>query len=529
MTKERREKLLLKETKKECLKDLAKLRASNPDPPMVTQLDLQVEAEEGCGRPACLVRDEILEDLRAELECVKRELAELRGAGEEAGPSTRQRRRRAPPKSQTVITESSDEEVVVETGSQGPLRIEDEEDEEDEGEEEDPSIPHSAQLEKIQEEEEEEDDDKEMQDLSHQDLEDIRQNISLIAGDKSIKFGQKGSRISSQHIRILHHEVAKLARDFSRRVTAHQQAVKAKKLDRLISREDLTRCIKACRDVIPTLLDEVEAAPIEDCLSRFRFFGHLAAYLASIYGHRSCVYTNLLAREVSNHKTTHKYGMAQIYLTPEEYGWCTRWLGLLNRGVPSNRFFFSNNGKGVMKDLKRYMIRAWQEIGLKGEPDFLDIRTAVSTFNFEQNCDRATRESVAQFMCHSLDTQERFYALYKTVHKAKEMRQCFIALSCGEKACLVPSEPLNFPGPSTSAENRPGPSTSFSGGSRAAALTPVRRRLLAAGEGAKRTRSPSYIQRSVKRIKSKYSPVKSPRVVLMDIQKKRKTRQTQKD
>ncbi|CAL1599010.1 unnamed protein product [Knipowitschia caucasica] len=210
-----------------------------------------------------------------------------------------------------------------------------------------------------------------------------------------IKFGQKGSRISSQRVRILHHEVAKLARDFSRRVTAHQQAVKAKKLDRLISREDLTRCIEACRDVIPTLLDEVEAAPIEDCLSRFRFFGHLAAYLASIYGHRSCVYTNLLAREVreakgdenagylvnvSNHKTTHKYGMAQIYLTPEEYGWCTRWLGLLNRGVPSNRFFFSNNGKGVMKDLKRYMIRAWQEIGLKGEPDFLDIRTAVSTF-----------------------------------------------------------------------------------------------------------------------------------------------------
>uniref|UniRef100_A0AAV2LHF0 Uncharacterized protein n=1 Tax=Knipowitschia caucasica TaxID=637954 RepID=A0AAV2LHF0_KNICA len=102
----------------------------------------------------------------------------------------------------------------------------------------------------------------------------------------------------------------------------------------------------------------------------------------------------------------------------------------------------------VSKKLRHWVwvskkLRHWVwETGLKGEPNFLAIRTAVSTCNFEQNADQATRESVAKFMCHSLDTQERFYALYKTVHRAQEMRQCFIALSCLNKATPVPSGPL---------------------------------------------------------------------------------------
>uniref|UniRef100_A0AAV2LVH1 Uncharacterized protein n=1 Tax=Knipowitschia caucasica TaxID=637954 RepID=A0AAV2LVH1_KNICA len=171
----------------------------------------------------------------------------------------------------------------------------------------------------------------------------------------------------------------------------------------------MTRCMEVCRTRIPSLLDEVEVASLDNFVPRFHFFGYLAAYLASIYGHRSCVYTNLLAREVeeaqgnaetgylinvTNHNTSYK----KIFVTTEEYRWCLRWLIVRDRCVPRNPFFFSNTGKGVMKDLHRYMQRAWQDMGLQGQPGFLDLRTAVSTYNFEQNTDRTTRESVAQFM-----------------------------------------------------------------------------------------------------------------------------------
>ncbi len=35
-------------------------------------------------------------------------------------------------------------------------------------------------------------------------------------------------------------------------------------------------------------------------------------------------------------------------------------------------------------------------------------------------------------MCHSLETQERFYALHKTLSRARQMRQLFICLSLGQ-------------------------------------------------------------------------------------------------
>uniref|UniRef100_A0AAV2LVG8 Uncharacterized protein n=1 Tax=Knipowitschia caucasica TaxID=637954 RepID=A0AAV2LVG8_KNICA len=93
ITKDQNDKLLHRLAKKECLKELAALRASNPDPPMVSELDLRQEDDgEECARPACVRR---VDDLLAEVARLKSKVAELRGAGEEeAGPSTRQARRR---------------------------------------------------------------------------------------------------------------------------------------------------------------------------------------------------------------------------------------------------------------------------------------------------------------------------------------------------------------------------------------------------------------------------------------------------
>ncbi|XP_027132289.1 uncharacterized protein LOC113745051 [Larimichthys crocea] len=194
---------------------------------------------------------------------------------------------------------------------------------------------------------------------------------------------------------------------------------------------------------MPSLLEDIEKAPPRDPKTRYRFFGYLAAYLSSIYGHRTGVLTRMRVKEVRaaiggddtgylinvmEHKTVRKFGTAQIYLEAEEYGWCRTWLRLRARAVPTNCFFFSSLGRGEAKDMARYFRGAWSEMGLKGSPSIMDIRTAVSTFNFETN-DMEVRQNLSTFMCHSADTQDRFYALHKNLKRAKKMRELFVCLA----------------------------------------------------------------------------------------------------
>ncbi|KAK7881363.1 hypothetical protein WMY93_029772 [Mugilogobius chulae] len=136
---------------------------------------------------------------------------------------------------------------------------------------------------------------------------------------------------------------------------------------------------------IPSLLDEIEDTPPTDRLVRYKFFGHFAAYFACIYGDRTGVFSKMTQKEVENavlqHKTVQTYGFARMYLTPEEYEWCKRWLTLLRRGLVTNKFFLSSTGQGPIKDMRTYMGRAWVEMGLGDPPPtFIDIRTAVATY-----------------------------------------------------------------------------------------------------------------------------------------------------
>ncbi|XP_049895935.1 uncharacterized protein LOC126387469 [Epinephelus moara] len=71
-------------------------------------------------------------------------------------------------------------------------------------------------------------------------------------------------------------------------------------------------------------------------------------------------------------------------------------------------------------------------MGFPGSPSHLDLRTAVSTYNFQQNDDEM-RKNLSSFMCHSAETQERFYALHKTVQRAIQMRDMFVWLSLREE------------------------------------------------------------------------------------------------
>ncbi|XP_049920461.1 uncharacterized protein LOC126402478 isoform X2 [Epinephelus moara] len=163
---------------------------------------------------------------------------------------------------------------------------------------------------------------------------------------------------------------------------------------------------------------------------------------------------------VMDHKTVRKFGTAQIYLEPEEYRWFTRWLQLRNRSVPLNNYFFTSLGRAEAKDLVRYVRRAWSEMGLPGSPSLLDLRTAVSTYNFQQNDDEI-RKNLSSFMCHSAETQERFYALHKTVQRAIQMRDMFVQLSLREEEA----------GPSSAASSSLAASSSSSAASSSAAAS----------------------------------------------------------
>ena len=84
--------------------------------------------------------------------------------------------------------------------------------------------------------------------------------------------------------------------------------------------------------------------------------------------------------QVTDHKTVRKFGVAQIYLDAEEYGWFREWLRLRARAVALNNYFFSSLGRGEAKDMVRYVRRAWAEMGLPGAPSLLDIRSAIATY-----------------------------------------------------------------------------------------------------------------------------------------------------
>ncbi|TKS66026.1 hypothetical protein D9C73_000082 [Collichthys lucidus] len=241
----------------------------------------------------------------------------------------------------------------------------------------------------------------------------------------------------------------KLSRDLSRTVLGHQALVKQEKGKRLVAREDLARCQKLARAKIPSLLEDIEKAAPRDPKTRYRFFGYFAAYLSSIYGHRTGVLTRMRVKEVRAAIGDDEKGYL-INVSPgaQDSAQVRHRTDISERGgvrvvpdldppprqdSPDQRvFFFSSLGRGEAKDMARYFRGAWTEMGLKGAPSIMDVRTAVSTLNFVVNRDSEVRANLASFMCHSVDTQDRFYALHRNIQRAQMIRRMFICLAVAD-------------------------------------------------------------------------------------------------
>ncbi|XP_065096456.1 uncharacterized protein [Paramisgurnus dabryanus] len=264
------------------------------------------------------------------------------------------------------------------------------------------------------------------------------------------------SRLSKKAMVSIQREIRTAIKSMRRKVVVHQVAVKTAKEGRLIPKAELLKCRSKARAAIPEILARLrETISSKD---QWSFYGHMTAYLASIFGHRGGVYQNMTIEEVegarksstgdsyliniATHKTNQQFGAAQMSLTGEEYGWMTDFLSMrsLLTGGEEAKYFFFTSKPNFCRNLNAYFQEAWSSMGLTGTPTFTDIRTSISTH--AKNTHTADdRHKVAQFMCHDTVTADRFYALNLDVSQATDHRRLFDMLLQGPESSPVKKTP----------------------------------------------------------------------------------------
>ncbi|KAK1875454.1 putative mannose-6-phosphate isomerase GmuF [Dissostichus eleginoides] len=104
---------------------------------------------------------------------------------------------------------------------------------------------------------------------------------------------------------------------------------------------ELQQCRRLALLAIPKLLSKLEHQHSNSSLWKLQ--GYVAAYLASLYGHRLGVFINMMDLQVSeavhgdkddyllkmtHHKTNEAFGTAKMLLKKEEYGWLLKLIAL---------------------------------------------------------------------------------------------------------------------------------------------------------------------------------------------------------
>ncbi|KAL0152501.1 hypothetical protein M9458_052224 [Cirrhinus mrigala] len=248
-------------------------------------------------------------------------------------------------------------------------------------------------------------------------------------------------------------------RPVRRSVAVHEVAVKQAKEGRLIPKATLRACREAAKKKIPEILDLLESGAEKK--TQWSFYGHLTAYWASIYGHRSRVFQNLTIQEVedvhktgseghfviniSAHKTNQAFGAAQLALDKEEYGWLEKFLSLRSTllGGKDATYFFFYFKVGLLQKFKPIFSGGVGEHGLAGHTHIHrreDLhrhprKHSCSMFLHAKNTHCPDdRRKVAQFMCHDTATADRFYALNLNAKQAAEHRRLFETAVASDEA-----------------------------------------------------------------------------------------------
>ncbi|CAM4570936.1 unnamed protein product [Leuciscus chuanchicus] len=103
-------------------------------------------------------------------------------------------------------------------------------------------------------------------------------------------------RLSRKALVGLRREMGSLRKSLKRGLAVHQTAVKEGKETNILAKATLLRCRELAAKAIPELLDLLEKEP--SLKNLWRFYGHFAALLSCIYGHRGGVFQNITIQEV---------------------------------------------------------------------------------------------------------------------------------------------------------------------------------------------------------------------------------------
>ncbi|RXN15049.1 hypothetical protein ROHU_028371 [Labeo rohita] len=247
-------------------------------------------------------------------------------------------------------------------------------------------------------------------------------------------------RLSRNALIGLRREILSLRKSLKRGIALHRTSVRAEKEVRVIAKSTLLKCRTQAMQAIPELLTLLENNPSQKV--QWQFYGHFAALLSSIYGHRGGVFQNITIQEVlaaqkstsqkaylinvTSHKTNQAFGPAQIALTEEEYGWVQRFLRLKDQlpGGTEAKYFFFTSTPNPCKNLNNYFQEAWKSMGLPGCPTFTDIRTSIAS-HAKFTHSNEDRLKISKFMCHDVKTADKFYVTNLSAHQAMEHRRLF--------------------------------------------------------------------------------------------------------
>ncbi|KAI7795895.1 hypothetical protein IRJ41_009167 [Triplophysa rosa] len=250
-------------------------------------------------------------------------------------------------------------------------------------------------------------------------------------------------RLSKIELVTLRREVRMLIKGLRRKVVTHEFAVKTAKEAKNISKSCLLKCRVTAKKAIPDILARLKESG--DQKDQRSFYGHLTAYLSTIYGHRGGVFQNMLVEEVEG---ASKSSSTNIYLInvnrntqvkPSFWGSPAvvdrRGIWLVYRipkydAKPCRReqfhILFFTSKPNVCKNLNAYFHDAWVSMGLEGSPNFTDMRSSIATHAKQTHTPEA-RHKISQFMCHDTATADRFYAVHLNAQQAAEHRVLFEA------------------------------------------------------------------------------------------------------
>ncbi|KAK1875121.1 Cytoplasmic tRNA 2-thiolation protein 1, partial [Dissostichus eleginoides] len=252
----------------------------------------------------------------------------------------------------------------------------------------------------------------------------------------------KTSRLGQKNVRMGIRYLKSVIKGWNRHVVQHQMSVKGRKDAVMHTVAELQQCRRLARLAIPKLLSKLEHQHSNSSLWKLQ--GYVAAYLASLYGYRLGVFLNMTDLEVSeavhgdkddyllkmtHHKTNEAFGTAKMLLKKEEYGWLLKLIALKTKCASTkelSKFVFFNTTFGTNRNLTKHLQMVWSEMQLRGEVNFITLRTAVATFARDRHGeDSVQRKSMARLMCHDTATADRHYAMDLSVEQARNGRLLF--------------------------------------------------------------------------------------------------------